>query len=402
MSSYRIVRGHIVTTDQVIDDGAVVFSDQIIAVGQASEVLSAEQLADHPPTDRYILPGLVDVHCHGGGGESFPNAQTQEAAQVAINEHRRHGTTTLVASAVTASAEDLRSRAELLTQLCKAGELAGIHFEGPFVSHERCGAQDPTYIVDPDPELTRELIEMCQGYCLTMTVAPEKPRAYGEGSVAEVLIEGNALPSWGHTDSGPEPVREALAYSRQKLASCANPRSSHVTATHLFNGMRTIHHRDPGPVPEFLADAANDGVVVELIADGVHVSTDMVRAVYEALGRDRIVFVTDAMAAAGMPDGSYQLGPQAVTVSGGVARLTHGNSIAGGTSHLLDQVRGLVTEERVGIVDAVYMASVQGAKILGRSDIGSLAEGNKADILVTDLELKPIEVFRAGEIVETN
>lgn len=397
MSEQTILRGKLVTDRDVIDDGAVIFTDRILRSGPAVQVLSEAELGSVECVNGYILPGLVDVHCHGGGGESFPNAETEEQAMVAVMEHRRHGTTSLVASAVTAAAEVLKARAQTLTGLCEKGELAGIHFEGPFVSHERCGAQDPTYIIDPDPQLTAELIELCRGYALTMTVAPEKPRAYGPGSVGEVLIEGGALPSWGHTDSGPEHVRAALKYSRDKLAESA-PRSPKATATHLFNGMRTIHHRDPGPVPEFLADAARDGAILELIADGVHVAPDMVRAVYEMLGRDALVFVTDAMAAAGMADGSYQLGPQAVTVKDGVARLSHGDSIAGGTSHLLDQVR-LLSNGYIPLVDAVYMATRQGARILGDDTIGHLGQGAHADILVTDGQLKPVTVYRRGTIV---
>lgn len=399
MSEKTILRGPLVTDTRVIEDGVIVFSDRIERCGPAQEVLRAGDTATET-VNGYILPGLVDVHCHGGGGESFPNAESPDQALVAVREHRRHGTTTLVASAVTAAPDVLRSRARTLTGLCEAGELAGIHFEGPFVSHERCGAQDPMYIVDPDPELTRELIDICRGYAVTMTIAPEKPRAYGPGSVGEVLIEGGALPSWGHTDSGPEHVRAALQYSREKLKDCA-PRSPKATATHLFNGMRPMHHRDPGPVPEFLADAARDGAILELIADGVHVAPDMVRAVYEMLGRDALVFVTDAMAATGMPDGSYQLGPQAVTVRDGVATLTHGDSIAGGTSHLLDQVR-LLAGDYIPLVDAVYMCSRQGAKILGDDSVGVLAAGMRGDVLVTDPELYPRRVYRRGTIVSSS
>ncbi|MDO5720322.1 MAG: amidohydrolase family protein [Actinomycetaceae bacterium] len=400
MSEKTILRGTMVTDTRVIDDGAVVFSDRIHRCGPARDILSADEMEVAETVTGYILPGLVDIHCHGGGGQSFPNAETAQQAMVAVSEHRRHGTTTLVASAVTAAPEVLRARARTLTGLCEDDELAGIHFEGPFVSHERCGAQDPTYIVDPDPELTRELIDICRGYAVTMTLAPEKPRAYGPGSVAEVLIEGGALPSWGHTDSGPEQVRAALQYSRQQLETNVQ-RSSQATATHLFNGMRPIHHRNPGPVPEFLADAARGGAILELIADGVHVAPDMVRAVYEMLGRDALVFVTDAMAATGMPDGSYQLGPQAVTVRNGVATLTEGDSIAGGTSHLLDQVR-LLAEDYIPLVDAVYMASSQGAKILGDESVGALAEGKRGDIVVTDRKLHPLRVYRRGTIVSAS
>ncbi|MDO5048786.1 MAG: amidohydrolase family protein [Actinomycetaceae bacterium] len=394
----NVLRGKLVTDSQIIDDGAVVFDEVVLKAGVASEILTDEEAEAAVNVEGYILPGLVDVHCHGGGGESFPNAETTDQALVAIMEHRKHGTTSLVASGVTAAADVLEARAKTLTELCKAGELAGIHFEGPFVSHERCGAQDPTYIVDPDPQLTSKLIDICEGYCVTMTLAPEKPKAYGPGSVAEALIEGGALPSWGHTDSGPEHVRAALEYSREKLSETA-PRSPKATATHLFNGMRPIHHRDPGPVPEFLADAAGDGAILELIADGVHVAPDMVRAVYETLGRDALVFVTDAMAATGMPDGSYQLGPQAVTVKDGVARLTGGDSIAGGTSHLLDQVRLLVEGGYVPLVDAVYMATKQGASILGDDTIGHLNAGAKGDVLVVDEKFAPVSVYRRGELV---
>ncbi len=398
MAERTVLRGRIVTPHAVIGDGALIFSDTIEAVGAAAEVFASHPDAESQATivDGYILPGLVDVHCHGGAGESFPNAETAEQALTAVHEHRAHGTTSLVASTVTAEPGELRARAVTLTQLCRDGELAGIHFEGPFVSVARCGAQDPTYIIDPDPQLTNELLDICDGYCVTMTVAPEKPGAFGDGSVGDVLIDGGALPSWGHTDAGPNDVRAALRWSREKLAATPSPRSAQVTATHLFNGMRPIHHRDPGPIPEFIADAARDGAILELIADGVHVAPSMVRAVYETIGRDAIVFVTDAMAAAGMADGHYELGPQAVIVDHGVARLADGGSIAGGTSHLIDQVRLLVSEVDMPLVDVVYMASAQGARILGDDTIGSLAVGKRADVLVTSDSLHPQRVFRTG------
>ena len=339
------------------------------------------------------------MHCHGGGGESFPNAETAEAALVAVKEHRRHGTTTLVASCVTASADVLRARAKTLTQLAAAGEIAGIHFEGPFVSHERCGAQDPTYIIDPDADLTRTLLEDCQGYALSMTLAPEKPNAYGSGSVAEALIDGGALPSWGHTDSNSTKAREALAYSRERFAQVQTKRGPRATITHLFNGMRPLHHRDTGPIAEFLSDAARGGAVAELICDSIHVDPTLVRDVYEMVGRDHVVFITDAMAAAGMADGAYTLGPQDVVVKDGVARLAQGNAIAGGTAHLLDCVRVAVTKGGIPLVDAVYMASAQGAAILGDDTVGTLSPGKKADIVEVDKELNVRRVFRRGTVV---
>ena len=148
-----VLRGRLVLENSVVEDGIIEFDGATI-----TRVCPVSDYEGEVPeaSDSTYLPGLVDVHCHGGGGESFPNAETAEAALVAVLEHRRHGTTSLVASCVTASAEVLRARAKTLAELAKADELAGIHFEGPFVSHERCGAQDPTYIVDPDADLTRQ------------------------------------------------------------------------------------------------------------------------------------------------------------------------------------------------------------------------------------------------------
>ena len=213
----RALRGRVVTPDHIIDDGAVVLSGTHIAwVGPADRAARAGfgdvvEQAQTAPEGGYLLPGLVDVHCHGGGGESFPNAETAEQAMVSVLEHRRFGTTSLVASCVTAAPEVLRARTRVLAGLCEDGELAGIHFEGPFVSVERCGAQDPTYIIDPDAALTRELIELGGGHVVTMTIAPEKPSITGDDGVNAALIEGGALPSFGHTDSEAAPVRAAIA-----------------------------------------------------------------------------------------------------------------------------------------------------------------------------------------------
>ena len=211
----RALRGRVVTPDHIIDDGAVVLSGSHIAwVGPADQAARAGfgdvvEQAQTAPEGGYLLPGLVDVHCHGGGGESFPNAETAEQAMVSVLEHRRFGTTSLVASCVTAAPDVLRARTRVLAGLCEDGELAGIHFEGPFVSVERCGAQDPTYIIDPDAALTRELIELGGGHVVTMTIAPEKPGITGDDGVNAALIEGGALPSFGHTDSEAAPVRSS-------------------------------------------------------------------------------------------------------------------------------------------------------------------------------------------------
>ena len=405
----RALRGRVVTPDHIIDDGAVVLSGAHIAwVGPADQAAragfaDAVEQAQAAPEGGYLLPGLVDVHCHGGGGESFPNAETAEQAMISVREHRRFGTTSLVASCVTAAPEVLKARTRVLAGLCEDGELAGIHFEGPFVSVERCGAQDPTYIIDPDAALTRELIELGGGHVVTMTIAPEKPGITGDDGVNAALIEGGALPSFGHTDSEAAPVRAALADAAARIAERIEAgktvRSPRSTATHLFNGMRPMHHRKPGPVPEFLAAAQRGECVLEMIGDGVHLNPAIVLDMFETLGRDNVVLITDAMAAAGMVDGDYVLGSQPVTVADGVARLTEGGAIAGGTAHLIDVVR-TTWHGGVDLVDAVYAASVQGAQILGDPYVGALRAGLWADVVVTDADLRPVTVLRRGETVE--
>ena len=394
------LRGRVVLPETILLDGLVVVNgSHLLWVGEAEQAAAAGfarelEQASPAPEGGYLLPGLIDVHCHGGGGESFPNATTREQAMTAVLEHRRHGTTTIVTSCVTASPEVLRERTKLLADLADEGEIAGIHFEGPFVSVERCGAQDPTYIIDPDAELTRELLQLGRGHVVTMTIAPEKPG---------LLLEGGALPSFGHTDSGAEPVRRCLEETDRRiwsrLATDKPVRSERATATHLFNGMRPIHHRDPGPVPEVVAGAQRGEVIAELIGDGVHLAPAIVRDLFDTLGPANLVLITDAMAAAGMADGSYVLGSQPVTVADGVARLTEGGAIAGGTAHLIDVVR-TTWHAGVALEDAVYAASVQGAEILGDPARGELAAGMIADVVVTDCDLNPVEVYRAGQLVK--
>lgn len=399
MTAPRAVRGRVVTPDVVLDDGVVLLDGhRIAAVGPARELGGAGALAGADVLHAgggYVLPGLVDLHNHGGGGASFPDATDAGTALRAVREHRRHGTTTLLASLVTARPAELRARTATLVELCEAGEVAGIHYEGPFLSAARCGAQNPAAVRSPDARLTAELLDMGRGHVATMTIAPERD---GTEDVLAALVAGGALPSFGHTDAAPAATRAALEAAAELLAGAPAPRSRRPTVTHLFNGMRPLVHRDPGPVPEMLSAAARGRAVVELIGDGVHLAPSLVRDVYEIVGRDGAVLVTDAMAAAGMADGDYELGGLPVTVVGGVARLRDGGAIAGGTAHLVDVVR-TTWQAGVPLVDAVYMAATGPAAVLGRADVGALAAGRQADVLLTDAQLRPVTVLRGGEVV---
>jgi len=402
-----VLRGRLVLPDAVVDDGLLVLAGDRIAF--AGDVADADPnvAGGLPPADgtTTLLPGLVDLHNHGGGGVSFPDAVTADEVRTGVRAHLEHGTTTMLASLVTAGRETLLERAELLGSLAAEGEIAGIHAEGPFLSHARRGAQSPEHLTPGDVGLVRELAAAARGHLRTMTVAPEVPGVTGPGGAAEALVEAGVIPSLGHTDGTTEQTEAlvALVADALRAAAASGQPAREMTATHLFNGMPPLHHRAPGPVAACLAAAASGDLVPELIADGVHLAPATVRSMIATLGADHVVLVTDAMAAAGMPDGSYELGPMAVTVHEGVARLTDpehpddpsAGAIAGGTARLLDVVR-VTVEAGVPLAEAVRAASWVPARVLGLADVGGLVAGRRADVLVTGAGLRPVRVFRAG------
>ncbi len=405
----RAYRGRVVLPREVVDDAVVVVDGATIAwVGRASEAAAAGyedvvEAAGEPAPGTTLLPGLVDLHDHGGGGASFPDADDADAARVAVREHLAHGTTSLVASLVTAPRDVLLARTAMLADLADAGEIAGVHLEGPFLSPDRCGAQSPADMLSGDPELVRAIADAARGHLVTMTVAPEITGVQEPGGVIETLVEVGAVPSVGHTDAHWSVTESAIAVGAAALDGAGEAaRSPRLTATHLFNGMRPLHHRDPGPVAACLEAAKRGKVVVELVGDGTHLDPGTVATVFELVGADAIALVTDAMAAAGMADGEYQLGPMGVVVADGVARLADGSAqggaIAGGTAHLLDVVRHTVAAG-IPLEDAVRAASLTPAGVLGRSDVGALEAGRRADLLVADGDLRALAVVRAGEAV---
>ncbi len=390
--------GTLVLSDSLIENGVVVFQgEKLLWVGQMADLPAQYMTATDttPVGAAYITPGFIDVHTHGGGGASFPDATSVEQVRIAADEHLRLGTTTMVASLVTASQEVLIQRAKTLADAAGQGVIMGIHFEGPFLSEARCGAQDPRYLADPTPQAMSELMQAAGGYALTMTIAPERSMNRTGIEALRVLTDAGAVPSWGHTDGGIEVTDEAIEVGVDLLA----PKGRRASVTHLFNGMRPLHHRDPGPISSYLRAATAGEVVVELICDGVHLDPALVGNVIDMVGRDNAIFVTDAMAAAGMDDGQYVLGPQEVVVKDGVARLVRTGSLAGGTSHISDGVRVAVQQGGVSLVDAVFMGSAQGARLFGWTDRGELAAGLRADLCALSEDLHVKGVVQAGKRV---
>ncbi|WP_372699501.1 N-acetylglucosamine-6-phosphate deacetylase [Arthrobacter sp. JSM 101049] len=390
--------GRAVTSGTTIDEAVLAFEgDRIAFIGTQDEFAAWPDAGAYSevriPNGATLLPGLVDVHCHGAAGADFPSADG-EAAERAIRYLHASGTTTLLASLVTADRQEMLRAAEVLAPLAERELLAGIHAEGPFLSSARCGAQDPAFLTSPDPDFVDELVASARGQLRTMTYAPELA---GSDALVEQLVSHGVLPSVGHTDADAETVTASIEVAVEELSSAGfDGYTERATVTHLFNGMPPLHHRSPGPVAACLQAAAQGQAVLEIIADGVHVDPATVRMLFALLGPEAIVLVTDSMAATGLADGEYALGPQQVVVSDGAARLADGGSLAGGIATLLDVVRHTV-ESGVPLEQAVLSATSVPAELVGLADeVGALRVGFSADALVVDRHLRLVSVFRDG------
>ncbi|AZA09987.1 N-acetylglucosamine-6-phosphate deacetylase [Corynebacterium pseudopelargi] len=341
-----------------------------------------------PADDLLILPGFADVHNHGGAGESFPTSDQQGCAKAA-RHHLAHGTTTLLASTVSMREPVLLPQLAQLAELAQEGLIAGIHAEGPFVNACRCGAQDPDAIIDGDPELFAKMIKAAKGYLRSVTLAPETANVE---ALIDACVEHNVIVSFGHSDADFSRAAQAINYAHQAGAT--------ITATHLFNAMPPLHHRNPG-VAAALIEAAGRGVAsVELIADGVHLSDDAVAMLMASLGPDHITFVSDAMGAAGKADGDYMLGALEVQVRDGVARLRTEDgapgAIAGGTSRIIDQVRRQVKSGHS--LESVVRAATTGHELLGVPT--GLKVGNPADLVVCTPGFEVQQVLKRGQLFQ--
>lgn len=359
-----------VTPRGVIEHGRVAVTDGRIAA--VVEDASADP-------GRWIVPGFVDIHCHGGGGHAFTTGDPAEAAAAAAF-HLTHGTTSVLASLVSSPYELMRDATAAFAPLVRAGVLAGVHFEGPYLSARRCGAQNPRFLRDPALDELAVLLKAGGGTVRMVTLAPERPGAL---DVVRALVDRGIVAAVGHTDATYEQTMAAVAVGAR-------------VGTHVFNGMRPPHHRQPGPVFALLGERA---VCCELIPDGVHLHDATLSFAATVAGPDRTVLITDAMAAAGMPDGTYELGGQAVSVSDGVARLSGHGAIAGSTLTMDAALRRMVGLG-VPLVDACRMAATTPARAVDLDgEVGALLPGLRADLVVLDDDLRVVRVMRAGEWV---
>ncbi|MFF1464250.1 N-acetylglucosamine-6-phosphate deacetylase [Streptomyces sp. NPDC058330] len=355
-----------------VENGRVIVEGTRIA-GSTPDGARTVDLSGH-----WVVPGFVDMHNHGGGGASFATG-TAEDVLTGVRTHRAHGSTTVVASTVTGDMDFLARQAGLLSELVEQGELAGVHFEGPFISPCRKGAHSEALLRDPDPAEVRKLIEAARGTAKMVTLATELP---GGIESVRLLTEHGVIAAVGHTDATYEQTVEAID-------------AGATVATHLYNAMPALGHRAPGPIAALLED---ERVTVELINDGTHLHPAALELAYHHAGADRVALITDAMDAAGAADGRYLLGPLDVEVKDGVARLVEGGSIAGSTLTLDTAFRRAVTVDRIPVEDVVRSISANPARLLGLDDrVGSLEPGKDADLVVLDEDFTLKGVMRRGE-----
>ena len=372
------------TPSTEISDAAVLFRDGVIdSVAPRSAVTLPAGAREIIATDKIATPGFLDVHIYGAGGHDVMEA-AEDALQAVSRMVATHGTTSFLATTVTASPESICRSAEgiagyISTQHrsddCRA-DILGIHFEGPFISPARRGVHPPEFLKLPSADLLEQFIDAAKGNARILTLAPE---LLGAIPCIDAARKAGLVVAIGHTDATYEQARAAIA------------RGAHH-AVHVYNAMRPFSHRDSGVIGAVLTTPE---VTAELIADGVHVDETAMRLLLQAKGSGGVILVSDGISATGMPDGKYTLGSFEVTVSGGVCRNLEGK-LAGSTLTLDRALRNIVNLG-VPLADALRMLTLNPATLLGiEFKKGSLRPGADADILLLDERLHVTQTWTRG------
>lgn len=384
--SFIVNHVRIVLEEEVVD-GYLVVQDGIIAeIGSGTDY--GDGRSDWLIVDGkggLLLPGFIDIHVHGGFGGDFMNANRDSYDKITAF-HARHGTTAMLATTMTASKEAIEAVLKAVDAY-RGGSMAytpliGVHLEGPFISEKWPGAQNPAYIQDPQLAWLKDWQTRYPGLIKLLTLAPEKN---GARETIAWLAEQGIIAAAGHTDAMYDDVIAA-----------ADAGLSH--AVHTYNAMRGLHHRQPGTLGAVLTD---DRIHAELIADGEHVHPAAIKLMLAAKPQDRVILITDAIEAAGMPDGDYELGGLAVTVKAGTARLTEGGALAGSSLTMIAAFRFMLNGGfGLSATDVSRMASGNAARELGIFDrTGSIAVGKQADLVLLDDSLNVAVTWVQGKPV---
>ena len=360
--SARLVDGD----GSITENAWVRFEDGfVVARGAGTDWTPADDVIDAAAAGpgAVLTPGFIDIHGHGGAGAAYDDGA--EAIRVGRDMHRGHGTTRAVISLVTASVDDLARQVATIADLTESdAEILGSHLEGPFLDPGHQGAHEPSLLRHPEPRDIARLLDAGRGTVRQVTIAPELP---GGLDAVRQIVESGAAAAVGHTDADADAARAAFEAGASIL-------------THAFNAMNGIHHRAPGPV---LIAAADHRVVLEGIADNIHLDPHVIKLLFDA-APGRVALITDAMAAAGSADGHYDLGAVKVTVKDGVARTDDTGSIAGSTLTQDVALRRAV-EAGVPLAEAVRALTATPAGAIGfGSALGLLQPGRVADAVLLD------------------
>jgi len=390
MDKIKIYNGRVITPYRTIKTGCI-----LVENGKIMEVsdsfIKTEDYYEVDAVGSYIAPGFIDIHSHGGGGHDFMDG-TVEAYIGASEAHAAHGTTAIVPTTLTSTIEELKNTFSVYKEAKlknnKGAQFLGLHLEGPYFAMSQKGAQDPRYIKNPDPKEYEEILSWSDDI-IRWSAAPELEGAL---EFAIKLKNKGILPSIAHTDAIFEDVEKAF--------ECG---FTHVT--HLYSAMSTVRrinaYRYAGVIE---AAFLNDGMTVEIIADGVHLPASLLKLIYKIKGADNIALVTDSMRAAAMPEGESILGSlkdgQKVIVEDGVAKLIDRSAFAGSVATADRLVRNMINLAEVSLIDAVKMATIVPARIIGvDKQKGSIVQGKDADIIIFDEDINIERTIIGGNIV---
>lgn len=388
MNTIIIKNGRLLTGGTEHRDDVLIRKGRIVYVGPDGEAkCSGEPAEVVDAAGKYVAPGFIDLHVHGGGGADFGDG-TVEAFRRILSFHGSHGTTLLYPTLMAGTfRKAMESYHKVKAHTAEGSEMGGLHMEGPYFAASKTGAQDPRYLKSPDPEEYMDLLERSEGEIARWSLAPELP---GADDMAGILKARGVLVAYGHTDASFEECDHAF-------------RAGFTHMTHFYSCMSTVSRKGI----EKRAGAVeygyyNDDVTLELIGDGIHVPASLLKLAYKIKGADRIALVTDSIRAAGLPDGDYDLGEGGlrITVADGMARLADSMTLAGSVATMDHVVRTVHRLTGLPVAEVVKSATETPARIMGISDRkGSLREGFDADIVIFDADVNISDVIIAGKLL---